>query len=145
MAIFKNPLHSKSPRNYMSRNELFLLLTSLLVIIFTFLFRNPRFRETIRYTIQGIALMPLFYFAISRCDMLFFRFLNNKWVRKLGVYSYVIYLSHDIIIKLILDITNSTISPFFMLCMTALFSILYAMMIDRFIDGYFRKLRSNYR
>jgi len=67
-------------------------------ILFTFVHRDPGFRETLRYTVQGLALLPIFIAAIRFADNAAFRFLNWRWVRFLGVLSYSIYLTHATVI-----------------------------------------------
>ena len=49
-------------------------------LLLTLVYRNPTFRETFRYSIQGLALMPLFYFAIRFSDNALFRKLNLPWM-----------------------------------------------------------------
>ena len=71
---------------------------ALIVLLVTFAVRDPVFRSTLRYTLQGIALMPLFHYAVTRPSMLPFRPLNWAPVRRLGVYSYTIYLVHFVVI-----------------------------------------------
>lgn len=72
---------------------------SLAVLLLTFLFRDPFFRETLRYSLQGLALIPLFYYAVSHSDFWLYRPLNWKTVRVLGQWSYTIYLVHHVVIK----------------------------------------------
>ncbi len=71
----------------------------LAVILFTLLYRDPIFRSTWRYSLQGIALLPLFYYAVHQAQMMVFRPLNWWVSRQLGIYSYNIYLSHFVIIS----------------------------------------------
>jgi peptidoglycan/LPS O-acetylase OafA/YrhL len=56
--------------------------------------RDTDFRETWRYTLQGVALFPLFWLAVKHPDWPVFRPLNWNWVRGLGTISYSFYLSH---------------------------------------------------
>jgi peptidoglycan/LPS O-acetylase OafA/YrhL len=62
------------------------------------LIRNPTFRETLRYSLQGIALTPIFIAAVSRHDQGLFRLLNWRPVRFLGTLSYVLYLTHHVVL-----------------------------------------------
>jgi peptidoglycan/LPS O-acetylase OafA/YrhL len=73
-----------------------LLPASLAILIFTFAYRPPWFRETIRYTLQGIALTPVFVAAVSYPRWLPFRVLNARPVALVGVLSYVLYLVHQV-------------------------------------------------
>ncbi len=67
----------------------------------SFLLRDVAFRETWRYTLQGLALIPVFIAVIRHPDWLPFRFLNWAWVRKFGVLSYAFYLVHSLVIALV--------------------------------------------
>jgi peptidoglycan/LPS O-acetylase OafA/YrhL len=70
-------------------------------LLFSFILRDVAFRETWRYTIQGLALMPIFISVIRHADWLPLRFLNWSWVRQLGVLSYAFYLVHSLVIALV--------------------------------------------
>jgi peptidoglycan/LPS O-acetylase OafA/YrhL len=65
-------------------------------LLFTLVYRDPLFRETFRYTIQGIALGPLFIAAIVCYRRLPFNLLNLRLVRFIGVLSYSLYLVHQV-------------------------------------------------
>jgi peptidoglycan/LPS O-acetylase OafA/YrhL len=75
-----------------------LLPLSVLLLAFTFLHREPAFRETYRYTLQGLALTPLFVMAMREPKWWPFRWLNLKAVRHVGVLSYSLYLLHHLTI-----------------------------------------------
>ncbi len=76
-----------------------LLGLALAVILFTFVYRDPVFRSTWRYSLQGIALMPIFYYAVTHPRALVFQPLNWGFVRRIGIWSYTMYLCHYVIIK----------------------------------------------
>jgi peptidoglycan/LPS O-acetylase OafA/YrhL len=81
---------------------LWLLLPScVLLLLATFVIRSVPFRETWRYTLQGLALMPVFITAIRYSDALHLRFLNWRWVSRLGVLSYAFYLTHSLLLELV--------------------------------------------
>jgi len=67
------------------------------VLLGTFLDREESFRETLRYTLQGLALIPLFIAAIHYQKSWPVLFLNLPLIRFLGVLSYSLYLCHSII------------------------------------------------
>ena len=114
-------------------------------LILTLLYRDPTFRETIRYSIQGLALMPIFYFAVQFSDNRLFRKLNFTWAVTLGTYSYAIYLIHYVVISLIAKNVPAVAAMSFILFPTALLiSIAYAAAVDRFVDRYFRQLRRKF-
>jgi peptidoglycan/LPS O-acetylase OafA/YrhL len=72
---------------------------SVIVLLGTFLDRDGGFRETLRYTLQGLALIPLFIAAIQYRKSAPVAFLNLPPVRFLGVLSYSLYLCHFIIME----------------------------------------------
>jgi peptidoglycan/LPS O-acetylase OafA/YrhL len=135
LALMKNPTlrssHQTSvmlPRHWIS----FLLGSS--GVIATLLFRDQFFRETFRYTLQGIALMPIFYCAIRFSDSRLFNFLNSKPFKRIGVLSYSIYLIHLILVHLVQQNINASISPVLLFLVVFTTSIAYATIIERFID-----------
>jgi peptidoglycan/LPS O-acetylase OafA/YrhL len=72
-----------------------LLPAGLALLLVTFAYRAPWFRETIRYSLQGIALTPVFVAAMRFPGWRPFRFLNWKPVAFVGVLSYTLYLAHQ--------------------------------------------------
>ncbi len=74
-----------------------LLLGSLLV-------RASLFRDTLRYSIQGVALYPVFIAAIRFPKWLVFKPLNWAWMRFVGVLSYSLYLVHFMVIKALIEV-----------------------------------------
>ena len=115
-------------------------------LLFTLVYRDATFRETIRYSIQGLALMPIFYFAVRFSGNWLFRGLNSSWAVTLGVYSYAIYLIHFVVIWVfITSLPSIAHPPSIVLPATLAISIAYAAAIDRFVDPYFRRLRHAFR
>jgi len=56
------------------------------------------FRESVRYTIQGILLIPVFVTVVRWPTWLPVRFLNHPAVKFVGVLSYSLYLLHMVVI-----------------------------------------------
>jgi len=75
-----------------------MLPAALILLIVTFEYRAPWFRETIRYTLQGIALTPVFITAVRFPTWLPYRFMNLRPVAFVGVLSYVLYLVHQVVL-----------------------------------------------
>jgi peptidoglycan/LPS O-acetylase OafA/YrhL len=59
------------------------------------------FSDTLRYTVQGLGLFPLFYCAVRFHDRPLFRWLETPLMRGLGIISYTFYLSHMACIKIL--------------------------------------------
>jgi|HubBroStandDraft_6_1064221.scaffolds.fasta_scaffold00868_7 peptidoglycan/LPS O-acetylase OafA/YrhL len=69
------------------------------LLLVTFVVREAAFRETFRYTLQGIALTPLFIAAVRHPSWAVFRPLNWRPVRFIGNLSYSLYLVHHVALK----------------------------------------------
>jgi peptidoglycan/LPS O-acetylase OafA/YrhL len=146
LAVVMSPKQQLNQLATMSWGHWTVLATASGTLLLTLLDRNVVFRETIRYSVQGLALMPFFYFAVKFSDNRLFQKLNSPWIVSLGIYSYAIYLIHYVVITLIVENVPSLAAKSFILFPTALLlSIVYAAIIDRFVDSYFRRLRRNYR
>lgn len=110
-----------------------LLPAALLLMVFSLSFRAPWFRETLRYTLQGIALFPLFVSAIRYPDFAPMRFLNLKLVRRVGLLSYSLYLCHQVILFSIqLHVLPN--APFVAAVVSLVLSLLFAEAVLRFIE-----------
>jgi peptidoglycan/LPS O-acetylase OafA/YrhL len=145
MAILINPLRVPNRTENMSLLQWTLFSIGIGFLLFSLIYRNPVFRETFRYSLQGIALMPIFYFAILFHDNAIFRHLNSVWAIRIGTYSYFIYLIHQIIIFAVIKnapfVSNNS---FVIFSATLIISIAYAAAIDSLVDPYFRQLRHKY-
>jgi peptidoglycan/LPS O-acetylase OafA/YrhL len=146
LALVFNPVRQLPRSQAMSLAQWMVFGVAMGALILTLLYRDPTFRETTRYSIQGIALMPIFYFAVRFSDNRIFRHLNSRWAITLGIYSYTIYLIHYVIIRLIQTNAAAIIAKPYILFPTALLiSIAYSAAIERLIEPYFRQLRRKYR
>jgi peptidoglycan/LPS O-acetylase OafA/YrhL len=93
MGLFHNPVLDRK-LNFSLWQSMFILALSGAMLVFSFAYRDPIFRETARYTLQGIALFPIFYLSITRSEDAIFRWLNLRPIRFIGVLSYSLYLVH---------------------------------------------------
>lgn len=140
-ALVKNPVGNISENGVLQKKHLIIIACSLILIFFSLVYRDIHFRESYRYTIQGIALAPLFYFSIKFPGSIPFNFLNKPVVMRIGVYSYSIYLIHYILINFIEKYTSSIL---LIGLLSGILSILYSMAMDNIVDSYFRKLRRKF-
>ena len=106
LAVIANPVLGDPLHERLLRRMHWLLPLSVAVLLFTFLDRNEVFRETLRYSLQGLALIPLFIAAIRYQKSWPVRFLNLTFVRFLGVLSYTLYLCHHMFLETIQGIWN---------------------------------------
>lgn len=116
-----------------------ILGASLAVIAASLLADGAFFRSTFRYTVQGVALMPVFYYAVHMPDALPFRPLNWAVVRRIGVYSYAIYLSHDIFIT---ALERRSVDWPVLLVGAAALSVAYAAIVHVSVEKPFQALRA---
>ncbi|RUP08542.1 acyltransferase [Hyphomicrobium sp.] len=93
LAVYENPALDQTRLSEPTWKYL-LLPMGVLGLLGGFAVRNPAFRETARYTIQGLSLLPIFVCAVRYPDWLFMRLLNLRPVVFLGALSYSLYLVH---------------------------------------------------
>lgn len=133
---------SASDGSKLSVGEYIGLGAGLLLLAATLLYRDPQFRETARYSLQGIALIPLFYLAVRRHRSWPFRILSTSILVRLGVYSYSVYLIHRVIIVALID--NAPVfgqHPIMLAIVSFVLSLVFAALIDNYVDSYFRRRR----
>jgi len=97
LAIAANPVMDR-PRVSDHWMKCLFLPAGVGLLLVTLLFRNLAFRETLRYTLQGIAMAPILIAAVRFSEWSVFRWLNYRWVSFLGVVSYSFYLVHQTVI-----------------------------------------------
>jgi peptidoglycan/LPS O-acetylase OafA/YrhL len=97
LALWRNPVLDASAFAERTWKRV-LFPAALALLAFTFLYRSPGFRETFRYTLQGIGLVPVFVVAIRHPDWGPMRLLNTRPMRFIGVLSYSLYLLHHVVL-----------------------------------------------
>jgi len=137
-ALSYNPL-STVVRSKLTLKAMLYIGLGLSLLLVSLIYREQVFRNTLRYTLQGIALMPIFYYAIKNHDSQLFSWLNSAWIRKIGVYSYSIYLIHHVIIN---GLKWSGINNlYYLIGITIILSTIFAFLIDKYVEKYFSKMR----
>jgi peptidoglycan/LPS O-acetylase OafA/YrhL len=101
LAVWGNPAldyeQNKTPNVY----ELVAAAVGLGLLLVTFVVRDLSFRVSIRYSLQGVALYPLFFFAVRHPRWGVVRFLNLRPVRFVGTLSYSLYLLHQVMLYVV--------------------------------------------
>jgi peptidoglycan/LPS O-acetylase OafA/YrhL len=97
LALCENPMldRPRMPAKLLTR---LLLPLGIALLLLCFAVRATWFRETLRYSLQGIGLAPVFIMAMLEPRWGPFRFLNLKVVKRLGVLSYSLYLVHQVVL-----------------------------------------------
>jgi peptidoglycan/LPS O-acetylase OafA/YrhL len=146
LAIVWNPLKDMRRGDVMSAVQWGMLAIAAATLLATLVYRETSFRETFRYSLQGLALMPIFYLAVRYSNNFVFRQLNWPWIKRLGVYSYAIYLIHYVVIKTIgTSLPGLAAKPYLVLAVALTISVAYAALVDRYVDRYFKQLRHRFR
>jgi len=94
MGLWLNPALDPAPSRVGERGWLALCAAGVALLAVSFLYRADFFRDTFRYSLQGVALFPLFWCAVRYHRWALFSWLNSRPVRGLGIISYTFYLSH---------------------------------------------------
>jgi peptidoglycan/LPS O-acetylase OafA/YrhL len=68
-------------------------------LLLSFIIRDAVFRETLRYTLQGVSLIPIFVCAIRYPNWGPMRPLNLRPLAYLGGLSYSLYLVHQVVLE----------------------------------------------
>jgi len=111
-----------------------IVLAALAVLVVTFALRGEVFRSTLRYTVQGFALMPLFYYATTFPKTPYFRPLNWPVSRRVGVYSFTLYLCHFIILKGLMYQGVAESGSAWLMAIGAVLSLSFAAAVYRFVE-----------
>lgn len=120
-----------------------MLPLALATLLATLSIRVAAFRETLRYTMQGLALIPLFFCAVySSRYRLISRLLSSRPMKKIGKLSYSLYLWHFPVLLLIQHTRLAGIS--FIVANVAI-DIILAEVSFRFIERPFFRLRHYFR
>lgn len=97
LALYGNPALDTSRFGERQWKYLFLPL-GICGLLFSFGYRDEYFRDTFRYTLQGICLVPVFVCAVRYPQWLPMRPLNFRPVAFIGVLSYSLYLVHQVVL-----------------------------------------------
>ena len=111
------------------------------MLLLTLAVRDDRFRETFRYSIQGIALYLIFFMCIALPGSAWVKWLSLPPLRWLGWISYTLYLCHYMFIHLVEPYFRSN-RPLIMLTAFTM-SLLYAVGMRYAIELPLRKIRTN--
>ena len=121
-----------------------ILPASLALLLLTLVYRNPVFRETIRYSIQGVALAPILYFFVHAPHSWIGRILNTRVLTTLGILSYALYLLHvTVLIELSQVISSKLLAGILGLFVSILLAYLVHLFVEKPTDAMRKKFRHN--
>jgi len=108
-----------------------LALAGLTLLAFTFAWRNSLFRDTIRYTLQSLALMPIFFYVTLPRATALSTLLGSRPMRWIGQLSYSLYLIHHTLFH---HIYHSHRPSFVSAAVVLGLSILYSQAMRSFVE-----------
>lgn len=103
--------------------------------------RDETFRSIPRYSLQGLALMPIFHYAVTQPYDLWFRPLNWAPLRKIGQWSFTIYLIHYVIIEALIYSGFAALGDWTLVVTSAALSAAFAAATYRWLEKPFHPLR----
>jgi peptidoglycan/LPS O-acetylase OafA/YrhL len=116
-----------------------------LLLLISFVYRDPTFRETFRYSLQGIAILPIFYAVLFLPGFSFVRkVLEAPSMIWIGQLSYSLYLYHVAVFVFVATLLPR--ASLVQLTLAGLPAILGAAAFSYYcIEKPFRKLRDRFR
>jgi len=101
LAVWNNPMLDREPNGEApsaTTRRAVACAFGVVVLLATFVVRDGAFRETLRYSLQGIALTPIFVAAVRYPEWAIFRPLQWSFMRTIGTLSYSLYLVHQCVL-----------------------------------------------
>lgn len=142
LALHRNPMLDDRPKRS-DRTVYGTVACAVVIILISMVIRGDFYRETLRYSIQSLALTPIFVAAITRPDLGPFRLLNHRWVEFVGVLSYSLYLVHLVVI-LAIRAQRPTVSTPVMIVVAGAISLAIAYGFHVFIEQPAAKARKRH-
>ena len=139
LASFMTSKDAFVSKRKISWSQVALFSVAVAALLFTFMYRDLVFRNVYRYSIQGLALMPCFYFMVTRPDLIVFRWLEWPILKKIGLFSYMIYLIHSPVVHIFT--TAGIEKGYVLLVLTLLISISISALSYKYVESPILKLK----
>lgn len=110
------------------------------VLILTIAMRDEMFRQTARYTLQGVALFTIFIYIVRYSDSAITRVLELRILTHLGDLSYSLYVVHYTVLFVVKRWIES--GPLVTLLLTFSISYVLAFMMRRYVELPSMKMRN---
>ena len=131
MAIAVNPVIDRLDRITRRRCAIAAVI-GVVVLIVSIAMRGELFRQTLRYTVQGVALFPIFVYVIRYSDSTVTRIMEWKVLTHIGDLSYSLYVVHYTVM-FVVKIWVTT-NPFLTLLITFTVSYIIAEFMRRYVE-----------
>jgi len=98
LAVAGNPALDLPRKDRPGFADVAFFVAGIAVLLASFMYRSEVFRETFRYTVQGLGLYPIFVTAVRFPKWGPNRLLNLRFMKYLGSISYSLYLVHHMVL-----------------------------------------------
>jgi len=143
LAVYGNPmLDTPRIRDGIWRGVL--LPLGLVALLASFLIRDGVFRETLRYSLQGLALIPVFVCAIRFPDWGLMKVLNYRPVAFVGVLSYSLYLIHQVVLFALAPFLERRFGEALNAAVGLAISLLLAWLVHLYVERPLARLRKRF-
>jgi peptidoglycan/LPS O-acetylase OafA/YrhL len=112
-----------------------------MLIALCFAYRNPHFRNTVRYTLLEIGLMPIFFFVTLPRRNFVLRCLEWRALRHLGQLSYTMYLIHHTLFHHFYHYYRPSL---LLVCAVLVLTVGYAQAMRTFVELPIQRMRSRW-
>jgi peptidoglycan/LPS O-acetylase OafA/YrhL len=138
LAILFNPRFG-DPIASLRKHARVFALAGLALLVFTFAWRAPFFRDIFRYSLQSLALMPIFFYVTLPRPGVIAGALAARPLRWIGQLSYSMYLIHHTLFH---HIYHSHRPGFAAAAAVLVLSVVYAQGMRTFVELPLQRLRS---
>jgi peptidoglycan/LPS O-acetylase OafA/YrhL len=143
LALYGNPMLD-APLGSDKLWKRWLLPLGILGLVACFLIRGNAFRETLRYSLQGISLIPVFVCAMRFPTWGLMRVLNYRPIAFIGVLSYSLYLMHQVVLFGLTPMLEPRVGVIATAMVSLVISVALAWLVHRFIERPFARLRRHF-
>jgi peptidoglycan/LPS O-acetylase OafA/YrhL len=139
LAIANNPWYREDRESsFLEKFKGTWALVGFLVLLGSLLWRDPFFRETVRYSVQSMALYPIFYYCGSARTGFVAKVLEFKPLMTIGHLSYSMYLIHLLILQTLID--HFLIGKSKIICLALVLTFAYGLIMRSLVENPLRKL-----
>ena len=144
LAAWWNPIKGSSkPKHAITNRFLVTSIVFLLLLCFSLTLTQSRLRQVFGFSLQGIAMIPLFFYLIKNNETIIAKWLENRLIRFLGVISYTLYLVHFSIILILRDTLKTNL--LFLSILAFIASLIWAIFMYYLVEKPVARLRKRNR
>jgi len=141
LAVCLNPFLDKMP-DWINKHSSSLAISGLVLLVFCLLIRTPLFRDTLRYSLQGIAIGGIFVYVLNSPKGWLVRCMEQPFLRLIGRRSYAMYLIHYCVIQSIEQ--KLGVGMIWVLILGVVPIYFYAWAMSRFIEKPMEKIKKGF-